>query len=90
MKVDLPAGPDRRTVTKCTGADPTLLPKFGAYRRQGAATSSVCAATLCIADRFAYVGRPVASFTPAALKFVNLDPSRTGGIQEVWASGALK
>jgi hypothetical protein len=53
-------------------------------------TSRICAATLSLADRFSDAGRPVASFTPAALKFVNLDASRTGGIQEVWASGALK
>jgi hypothetical protein len=53
-------------------------------------TSRVCAATLAMANRFSDVGHPVASFSSESLKFVNLDASRTGGIQEVWSSGAAQ
>jgi hypothetical protein len=51
-------------------------------------TSKVCASTLAMAERFSDVGHVVVSFTRDALKMVNLDASRTGGIQEMWASGA--
>lgn len=53
-------------------------------------TSRVCTATLAIADRFTDAGRAVVSFGQEGLQMVNLDASRSGGIQEIWASGAVK
>lgn len=53
-------------------------------------TSRVCAETLAMADRFTDAGRAVVSFGQQALQMVNLDASRSGGIQEIWASGAAK
>lgn len=53
-------------------------------------TSRVCAATLALADRFTDAGRAVVSFGQEGLQMVNLDASRSGGIQEIWASGAAK
>jgi hypothetical protein len=53
-------------------------------------TSSACAATLAMADKFTDAGRAVVSFGQEALQMVNLDDSRSGGIQEIWASGAVK
>jgi len=53
-------------------------------------TSKVCAATLALAEKFTDVNRQAVAFDAAALKFVNLDASRSGGIQTVWTTGAVK
>jgi hypothetical protein len=53
-------------------------------------TSRACAATLAMAGKFTDAGRAVVSFGQEALQMVNLDASRSGGIQEIWASGAVK
>jgi len=53
-------------------------------------TSRVCAATLAMAYRFPDAGHQVVSFNQGTLHRVNLDASRTGGIQEIWTSGALR
>jgi hypothetical protein len=53
-------------------------------------TSRVCAATLAMSYQFSDVGHQVVSFNQESLHMVNLDASRTGGIQEMWTSGALR
>ncbi|MGO9356806.1 MAG: hypothetical protein ACLP1D_03920 [Xanthobacteraceae bacterium] len=53
-------------------------------------TSKVCATTLALGEKFSDSNRSAIAFPVDALKLVNLDASRTGGIQTIWTTGAAK
>jgi hypothetical protein len=53
-------------------------------------TSKVCTSTFALGEKFADANRPATAFDAVALKYVNLDAARTGGIQTVWTTGAAK
>jgi hypothetical protein len=53
-------------------------------------TSKVCPTTIAMGENFTDANKPAIAFDAAALKFVNLDASRSGGITTVWTTGPVK
>lgn len=53
-------------------------------------TSKVCASAFALGEQFTDANHPAVAFDAAALKLVNLDTARTGGIQTIWTTGAMK
>jgi L-alanine-DL-glutamate epimerase-like enolase superfamily enzyme len=53
-------------------------------------TSKVCPTTIAMGENFTDANKRAIAFDAAALKFVNLDASRSGGITTVWTTGPVK